>query len=432
MIEIETHYCRSLFIKEICVLGSERLFAVVVPDLDRLRAKQIVNAGDIIRFEMEGLTAELPAHQRVVGYDIWFEPLPRTAEHEIDRQEVEQRTRERQEIASGTRDAPSSHADREWMASPHSARVLAIVRERLRKGARLYPDANLEIDLGFDSMERVELLTELELQFGVTIPRETASDVFTVRQLVAALPADRADARPVKAAPWSLLLRDLPPENDPILGGLLAKRSIAAPVLHILARVIGALLFRVEVTGVEHLPAVGAYIISPNHQSYLDPFMLCSRLPFRVFKKLFFVGAVEYFETPLTQWFARLANLVPVDPDSNVVPAMQAGAFGLAHGKILVLFPEGERSIDGPVKKFKKGAPILAQHMRVPIVPVAISGVFELWPRGRSFNWRLLRLWSRHRVRIAIGEPMRFAENADYNQTATALRDRVEEMWRAL
>ncbi len=110
---------------------------------------------------------------------------------------------------------------------------------------------------------------------------------------------------------------------------------------------------------------------------------------------------------------------------------MQAGAFGLAHGKVLVLFPEGERSIDGTVKKFKKGAPILAQHLRVPIVPVAIKGVFELWPRGRSLNWRLLVPWSRHRVRIAIGEPMPFAESADYNQTATELRDRVEKMWLA-
>jgi 1-acyl-sn-glycerol-3-phosphate acyltransferase len=111
---------------------------------------------------------------------------------------------------------------------------------------------------------------------------------------------------------------------------------------------------------------------------------------------------------------------------------MQAGAFGLSHGKVLVLFPEGERSIDGTVKKFKKGAPILAQHLHVPIVPVAIKGVYELWPRGRSFNWRLLRPWSRHRVRIAIGEPMLFAENADYNETAAALRERVYDMWQVL
>ena len=137
--EIEAHYRRSPFVKEICVMGlanptgtrAEGLFAVVVPDLDRLRAKRIVNAGDLMRFEMEGLAHGLPRHKRVLGYDIWFEPLPRTAADAIDRPEVEQRTRERQEIASGKRDAPISPADREWMAGPHSAGVLAIIRARM-------------------------------------------------------------------------------------------------------------------------------------------------------------------------------------------------------------------------------------------------------------------------------------------------------------
>ena len=430
--EIERHYRQSPFVKEICVL--EGLFAVVVPDLERLRAKRIVNAGDLMRFEMEGLAHGLPAHQRVLGYDIWFEPLPRTAADAIDRPEVEQRTRERHEIASGHRDVPISTADREWMAAPLPASVLAIIRSRMRKDARLFPDANLEIDLGFDSVERVELLTELEQRVGVKVPPQAAAEAFTVRQLVSALNAGGVETSPspVRARPWALLLQDLPPASDPVLSGLLEKRPIAAPVLHLLARVIGAVLFRVELTGVENLPAKGGYMISPNHQSYLDPFMLCSRLPFEVFRKLFFVGAVEYFETPLTQWFARIANLVPVDPDSNLVPAMQAGAFGLARGRVLLLFPEGERAIDGTVKKFKKGAPILAQHMRLPIVPMAIKGVFELWPRGGSFNWRRLRLWSRHRVKIAIGEPMTFAENADYNRSVTELRDRVEKMWQSL
>src|SRR4029450_7224274 len=84
--EIESHYRRSLFIREVCVIGlasptgigADRLFAIVVPDLDLLRAKHIVNAGDIIRVGVEGVTAELAAHQRVIGHDIWFEPLPRT------------------------------------------------------------------------------------------------------------------------------------------------------------------------------------------------------------------------------------------------------------------------------------------------------------------------------------------------------------------
>lgn len=438
--EIEAHYRKSPFVKEICVMGladpgrptSERLYGVVVPNMDLLRERKIVNAGDIIRFEMEGQAAGLPPHKRVLGYDIWFDPLPRTTTQKIKRHEVERRVRERQATTRNP-EVDLSAADRAWMEEPRAADVVSVIQGRLKAGARLFPDANLELDLGFDSMERVELLTELEQRIGVKVPQQAAQEIFTVRHLVAALAAGGEQSQsPQSSAGWAELLRQLPPENDPVLSGLLERRPFLAPLMYTLARAIRLPLFRIDVTGIEHLPASGAYIISPNHQSYLDPFLLSSRLPFRVFTNLFFVGAVEYFETPLTQWFARIANLVPVDPDSNLVPAMQAGAFGLSHGKVLVLFPEGERAIDGTVKKFKKGAPILAQHLQVPIVPVAIKGVFEVWPRGQRLNWRLLMPWSGHRVRIAIGAPMRFDETADYNATANALRERVETMWRAL
>ena len=119
--------------------------------------------------------------------------------------------------------------------------------------------------------------------------------------------------------------------------------------------------------------------------------------------QLFFVGASEYFETPFTARLARLARVIPVDPDSSLVPAMQAGGFGLRHGKVLVLFPEGERSIDGTVKAFKKGAAILSHHLAAPIVPVAIDGVYQLWPRNRPINWALLRPWRRPRVAVRFG-----------------------------
>jgi long-chain acyl-CoA synthetase len=443
--EIEAHYRKSAFVKEICVMGlaepgrptTERLFGVVVPDMDLLRQRKIVNAGDLIRFEMEGLAAGLPAHKRVLGYDIWFEPLPRTTTQKIKRHEIERRVRERQRTAMPDAEEQLAPVDRAWMDEPRAAAVVAVIRGRLKQGSRLSPDANLELDLGFDSMERVELLTELQQRLNTTVPTKVAQEIFTVRQLVDALAAAGIDdptgsSRQDAVKSWSAILKDLPPDSDPILSGLLEKRPIAAPVLYVLGRLLRPLIARVRITGIENLPEHGAYIISPNHQSYLDPFLMCTALPYRVFKKQFFVGAVEYFETPLTRWFARIANLVPVDPDSNLVPAMQAGAFGLTHGKVLVLFPEGERSIDGTVKKFKKGAPILAQHLHVPIVPVAIKGVYELWPRNRPINWSVVWPWSGHRVLIDIGKPIEFPEGADYNASAAALRDRVNEMWERL
>ena len=61
---------------------------------------------------------------------------------------------------------------------------------------------------------------------------------------------------------------------------------------------------------------------------------------------------------------ARLLRVVVVDPDANLVPAMRAGAFGLRHGRVLILYPEGERSIDGSPKTFKKGAAEQDQNVK--------------------------------------------------------------------
>ena len=108
---------------------------------------------------------------------------------------------------------------------------------------------------------------------------------------------------------------------------------------------------------------------------------------------------------------------------------MRAGAYGLRHGRILVLYPEGERSIDGIPKSFKKGAAILAHHLNVPIVPVAEDGFFEAWPRDRNFQ-RFAPL------RISIGDPI-YPDPAEepetaYNRLTAEARARIVSMWEQL
>ncbi|MGE3274499.1 MAG: AMP-binding protein [Vicinamibacterales bacterium] len=442
--EIEAHYRKSAVVGEICVMGlttpdsptTERLHAVVVPDTAVLAERRIVNAGDLLRFEMEGLAIGLPAHKRVLGYDVWFEPLPRTTTGKLKRFEIQRMVVERREQARQALAAPLSAADQAWEVEPHPAAALPIVVARARAGSRVTPAANLELDLGLDSMERVELLTELERRFGVRVPRERAHEILTVRQLVEAVRPD-GDGRAAPAVgaaepSWPVILEDLPPPSDPVLGGLLERRPVLTRVLFWAERLATRALVRVEVTGLEHLPASGPYLICPNHQSYLDPFIVCGVLPYRSFRELFFVGAAEYFQTPLMAWVAKTLNCVPVDPDANLEPAMKAGAFGLRHGKVLMLFPEGERSIDGTVKRFKKGASILSAHLGVPIVPVAISGVHELWPRNRPFQWSRTRLLGRHRVRIAFGGQVSTLPSTGYGDAAEELRGRVDRMWQDL
>ena len=438
--EIEAQYRKSAVIKEICVMGvmrpgeptTERLHAVVVLNDEVLKARKIANAGDLLRFEMESAGAGLPSHKRVLGYDVWFEPLPRTTTGKLKRFQIQRLLQEREAAREGEAARPLSGADQEWLDEPHVADATALVRQRAKGDAVLRPDANLELDLGLDSMERVELLTELEQRFGVKVPEHVVHEITTVRQLVEAVrPAGEAAGGTVDAA-WSMLLADVPPPTDPVLGRLLESRPVATRLFWLVARVAGRLLTRVEVSGLEHLPAKGPYLLCPNHQGYFDPFLLCSVLPYRVFREMFVVGAAEYFQTPITQWLARQVNLVPVDPDSALVSAMKAGAFGLSHGRVLLLFPEGERSIDGTVKRFKKGAPILAAHVGVPIVPVALKGIWEMWPRTKPVNWQYVGFWRPHRARIGFGPPLAVPPGEPYVDAATRLRATVDAMWQRL
>jgi long-chain acyl-CoA synthetase len=431
--EIEAQYRQSQYVKEICVMGltreddptTERLFAVVVPNMDLMRERRIANAGDLLRFEIEGQSVHLPPHKRVLGYDLWFEPLPRTTTGKLKRHEIERAVRRKQHE---TRRRDSASAAHDWGRDGHAAAAADVIAQRAR--GVVVPDANLELDLALDSMERVELIAELEQRFGVRVADERAHDILTVAQLIEAVRPGREREGPGAAEEsWAVLLRELPAATDPLLSPILTTRQLAPAAFYVMLRVARLFMPRIRVDGLGHLPSQGPYIISPNHQSYLDPFFMCSVLPYRIFRQLFFVGAAEYFETPLTAWLARQFNLVPVDPDANLVPAMKAGAFGLTHGKILVLFPEGERSIDGTVKRFKKGAPILARHVNVPIVPVAIHGVFEVWPRNRPFNWRMLLPGRRHRIQLAFGQPMRVGADVGYADAAAALRDQVVMLW---
>jgi long-chain acyl-CoA synthetase len=178
------------------------------------------------------------------------------------------------------------------------------------------------------------------------------------------------------------------------------------------------------------LPKSGAYILSSNHQSYIDPLILASILPREVFDRVFAVGTSEIFGEGLMLRLARSLRVVVVDPDANLIPAMRAGALGLRQGRPLILYPEGERSIDGTPKNFKKGAAILSIHMQVPIVPVAIEGFQEAWPRNKPFQ-RFAPL------KIVFGDPIppppeSMASEAEYEKLTAELRARVVEMWESL
>ena len=98
------------------------------------------------------------------------------------------------------------------------------------------------------------------------------------------------------------------------------------------------------------------------------------------------------------KWVANQLSVVPIDPDTQLMKAMKAGAIGLKHGKVLNIYPEGERAFDGELSHFKKGAAILATELDLPILPVAIDGVYKVWARE---SWMIRPA----KVKVRFGKP---------------------------
>ena len=438
--EIESHYVKSPWIKEICVIGlqsragepfSERLHGVIVPDLENIRARKIVNMKEVIRFDIESLSAQLPATKRILSYEIWKTDLPRTSTRKLKRFAIQRAVQQANDQPEKEDQKEFSEEESMWLSDPVVDQAMAVVRSASKKKKQIHPDDNLELDLGLDSMERVELVVALEQALNARADESLISEVYTVRELIEAVRAGIGASDAGLKAGWDQVFAT--ETDDPDVLEILKPKPLSTTFWHVTGYLVNALakaLFRMEVSGREKLPVTGPCLLCPNHQSFLDGPVLMAQLNYSQLRQVFFVGTSEIFGSGLMRSLARSLRLVPVDPDVNLVPAMRAGSFGLKRGMILVLYPEGERSIDGEPKQFKKGAAILSIHHEVPIYPVALEGFHESWPRGQFFR-------RFHKLRIAIGDPLMppplAAAGPDaYTRLTAELKERVMELWRPL
>src|SRR5215471_19063022 len=448
--EIEAHYLKSPYIKEIAVIGLEgkpgeerdRLHAVIVPNFDELKKRKIVNAKEVIRYDIEGLSSQIATTKRVISYEIWQDDLPRTSTRKIKRFEVQKRVEANQakklsQDAELPAEKPLSPEETAWLEQPDVQRALKLLRDASHSAPKnLRPTHNLELDLGLDSMQRVELLSRLEEELGGDVEESQLAEIYTIKDLIdavlqsAASGAGKPGTR-VTFAGWKAILAEEP--DDPEVLALAHPSRLNDSFWYLISRltqVISLDRFDLRVSGLEKLPKNGPCVISSNHQSYLDPLILASVIPAERFYRLFAVGTSEIFGKGLMRRLARSLKTVVVDPDANLVPAMRAGAFGLRHGLSLILYPEGERSIDGTPRIFKKGAAILSIHMQVPIVPVAIDGFYEVWPRHKPFQ-------GFKPVKIKFGNPIlppaeSEASEEAYEKLTAELKTQVMTMWEGL
>jgi long-chain acyl-CoA synthetase len=446
--DVEAHYERSPFVSEVCVIGvrdessqfkrAEKLRGVVVPNFEYLKAQHIGNAREWVVWELENLGRELPEYQRVHDFVLRAEPLPRTSTRKVKRFEVKTRLEELEQQNGKKPEAKPvqfSEAEQALMDSVAGRATVAAVKQHNHEIELIHPYMHFEIDLGLDSLARTECFASVEQTLGIELDPKELSTVQKVGELVQLATSrlnggsrSRGTAGPEFR--WQTELAQTAetlPDVEQLLKRKTAVVLFAYLVLRII-RVVAQLLFRMEVRGTEVLDRVKPpYLICPNHQSYLDPFLVCSTYPRRVLQNIFQVGASMYFTNRFMSWLARLINVIPIDPDVQLMRAMRAGAAGLRAGKILNIYPEGQRSFDGQLYEFRKGAAILATELVLPIVPVALDGAYRIWPR-KSWRFRLAK------VKIRFGEPIDVQsvvsgdKQLAYEEVTAALKQRIQQM----
>lgn len=160
-------------------------------------------------------------------------------------------------------------------------------------------------------------------------------------------------------------------------------RAGAYAATQVVFRLIGVVAARFRVFGRHYLPAAGGVLICSNHQSFLDPVLVGMAAD----RPLHFLARKSLFEQSAFRALIEFYNAIPIDRGGQGASGIRATLDLLRQQRAVLMFPEGTRSSDGKLQPLKGGVSIIARRGRVPVVPVAVAGAYEAWPRNRDIPW---------------------------------------------
>ena len=375
-------------VRESAVIGKDRVHAVLVLDAG-------ANAEDIVRQANQ----KLEDHQKIRAVSVWTAgELPRTATtRKLRRAEIADA------IAKGRTEA---HAQ--------SENELIALMQKYAPGRAITPETTLD-ELGLSSLDRVQLMMELEQKLSTEIDERVFSSVHTVADL----------ARPAPAAPEPIVF----PTYNRSRFARIARRLALPYFLLPLARVFA----HIHVSGRENLAALrGPVIFASNHQSYFDVPVILAGLPspwrYRVatamskdfFDAHFFPERFTRREHLTNTLNYRLAtfffNCFPL-PQHHAGAGQTIRYIGelVEQGWSILIFPEGDRTSTGELLPFQPGVGMIASHLGLPVVPIRIIGLERVLHR----DWKFPRMG---RVDLKIGKPMGLKGGGDVSDFAAMAR----------
>ncbi len=428
--QVEDAYQQHPTIAELAVFERNgRIAGLIVPNPALLRTG---DSEEAVREAVYEVSRTIPSYQRLAEYRLTREAIPRTRLGKPRIHLIAERYQSAGQLGAEKSAAEPvaidefSGDDQALLENEAAHAAFQHLVERF-PGRRVTPDSDFQLDLGVDSIDWLNLTFELAERTGVVLREAAIAELRTVRDLLTEIAhAGERGAEhksPLEDPEGALDTRQrywLEPKG-PIF-------RTAGRVLATANRLLMRVFFRIEVHGIENLPAQGPFVLAPNHASFLDPFALAAALTTPQLERLYWAGWTGVvFGGPVRRAFAKVAQAIPIDPVRATASSLAYGGTVLQRGMNLVWFPEGERSRDGRLLEFKLGIGLVLDRWRVPVVPIVIRGAHTAWPRSR-------RLPRPYPLRVDILAPAHASQLAaegrggtDAERIIEALRRRIAE-----
>ncbi len=364
--EIEDSLCRhSEFIKEIGIYqDKDQLKAIIVP-ADAL-CKSFTNAeieGAIRTQVIVPYNNSVAPYKKVANFSLYEQQLPRTRLGKLQRFKLA-------ELKDDT--AKSKVPEVEPNTDEYKIIKNFIENE---KNCTLNPSDHIEMDLGFDSLDKVGLQVFLQSTFGIDLEMEKIV-AFQSVETMSAWVAEYRTRMEVERVDWKRILKEkvsLPLPRTWFTGRLFVK----------LSKFIFTLYFGLKAKGQDRIPD-GPVILAPNHQSFFDGLFVASFLKNRTIKNTYFYAKDQHVKQGWLRFMANRHNVIVMDLN-NLKDSIQKMGEALKSKKNLIIFPEGTRTVNGKLGEFKRTFAILSKELNIPIVPVSIKGAYEALPKGSFF-----------------------------------------------
>ncbi|MEO8232836.1 MAG: 1-acyl-sn-glycerol-3-phosphate acyltransferase [Ignavibacteriota bacterium] len=377
----------------------DMLYAVIYPDYQKAKQLGIENVEEMLKWDViDKYNQMVTPYKKVMKFSLVKEPLPRTRLLKLKRfllPKLEMISKEKLES----------------IVEP-TFQEYTLLKDFLQqqKDITVHPSDHLEIDLGLDSLDKVNLGVYLESNFGIKLSEAELVAFPNIIKLAENI-RDKKTKLSVEAIDWGQIFKEQ-------LDLDLPKSWFTHNFMKNGAKVFLKLYFRLKGEGLENIPN-GPFILAPNHQSFFDGLFVAVFLKNKLMKQTYFYAKEKHVKNSFLKLLAAKNNVIVMDM-SDLKTSLQKMAEVLKRGKNIIIFPEGTRTQSGKIGDFKKTFAILSRELNVPIVPVAISGVYDALPRGTHFP----KPWKK--INVKFLKPI-LPENHSYESLTNAVQTKVSE-----